>query len=60
LRFRHRQEEISFEYLREGKLTANRMMSGGNRWRLKETGGMGIPQSGGQFCPEMEGSLELH
>jgi len=30
------------------------MTSGGNLWRLKETGCMGIPQFEGQFCPATE------
>jgi len=33
---------------------ARRMTSGGDLWRLKETGGLGIPRSGGQFCPETD------
>jgi len=35
-------------------LQASRMTSGGNLWRLKETGCMRIPQSVGQFWPERE------
>jgi len=39
---------------RKQSQTASRMTSGGNLWRLKETGCMRIPQSGGQFCPVTE------